>query len=727
MDVGAVCPVTGLAIFEPKHWFYRSSNSNYTGRLYLVGEHVMVWQPKGVPALEDGEGVTRHIYRAIDEAFAPGITFHAFFDYSGLENPPIANRLRVLKNLRETAGKLKRIYFYGMNRTVRTIVRLSVQISGLSEKIIICRDYRQAIELANEYTKKLGKQGSLLPVYQQSEIRNLVEIIGTIVWNRDYDVLIPELPGEHPLSELYNALDVMRHDLQQLDEQNRDAMQRLEEANRAKSDFLANVSHEIRTPLGGIIGAAELLQNTALNDEQQHFLQILQGSSEALMSGVNDVLDLSKLEQGAMAIVPRPTNLSALLNGIATIFRPRCRKKGLELFLTCEADEKQEYLVDPIRLRQILMNLLHNALKFTPTGSIRLDCRSKGIQKEDGELMYRHDFSVQDTGIGIPQEKIETIFEKFTQIHNTEVQNFGGSGLGLHIAAVLVAKLGGTLEVVSEAGKGSRFFFTLLLPKSEEKALWNQEPETIRKTFFGKVLLAEDDEANRFIISSLLNSYGCEVRQAVNGRMALDCIEHERFDIVFMDCQMPILSGREAVKILRKRNDAIGDIPVVAVTAYAAEDTELLTDYGFDAIIAKPVRGRDLEPILRLFLEERPIGQEGSPPPPPWEQRRWELISTERIRNVPHELQRLEVVLSKEDEEQEAEMISHSLKGFFRTMLYHHPNPVLLSLAEELDKLVHEGRRSEGIEICRRISRAIEGYREGEVADRENQDLDCRG
>lgn len=185
----------------------------------LIGRLILLWKPEGIPSIEDNEGVSRFIFNAIDEVFGTDDTFYAFFDYSGLRNPPIANRLRVLQNLQETAARLKNIYFYGMNRRTATIVRMAVYLSGLKNRIAVCRDYREAVELVR--CKESGRSGGTPPpLYVPQDVSRLLGIISSIIWNRDYSVSVPELSEAHPLAEIYNAVDVMRNDLRRLDAEN---------------------------------------------------------------------------------------------------------------------------------------------------------------------------------------------------------------------------------------------------------------------------------------------------------------------------------------------------------------------------------------------------------------------------------------------------------------------------------------------------------------------------
>ncbi len=592
-----VCPVTGLPIREPVEWRYTTKDNHYRGQLYMVGEKIVVWKPSGCPRTEDAEAITKLIYSVIDTLFTGNDRFYALFDYSELENPPIQNRLRVLKNLRETAQRIHRVFFFGMNRTVRTIVRLSVQLSGLAEKIHVCRDYTDALSRVHAQISGSGEVPDF-NVYQPRDIRRLLEIIGTIVWDRDYSVEVPELTHDHPLSELYNAVDVMRHDLRMLDAENREKQEQLEEANRVKDNFIANISHEMKTPLGGILGSIELLHKTGPTELQQKYLRIMGHSSSVLMDRVNDVLDFSRMEHKRMGLDRQVCSIRKICTDVAEMSIPQSAEKGIELFYSIGEDIPAYTLSDPIRLQQILINLLNNAVKFTDSGAVRLECSlvSKGAES------FSCLFQVEDSGIGISPQQQEKIFGKFVQVDTSQMKKERGSGLGLAIARELVHLFGGEIELVSSPDRGSVFSFTLSFPLVSGVNP-PQNPDSREREYMGTVLVVDDDEINRIVIGDLVKSRGAAPVLVGSGAEALKKLSEQRIDLILLDCSMPYMEGPEVAERIRSRNDAVGDVPVVAVTAYTSkENKQTGMETVFDGYLSKPVQGDAIQRVFEAFL-----------------------------------------------------------------------------------------------------------------------------
>lgn len=691
IPIKGVCPVTGMQIYEKPGWRYRTDDDHYRGRLFMVGRQIMVWQPEGTPREEDGERITELIYGAIDEIFPNDERFYAIFDYSGLRNPPIANRLRVLSNLRETARRLQRVIFFGMNRSVRTIVRLSVRISGLSEKIFIKSDYREAMQQVLSLIKNEGREPDFT-VYQAAEIQGLLEIIGKIVWNREYSVQVPELDPLHPLSELYNAVDVMRRDLKTLDEENRRKREELTEANRLKDDFIANMSHEIRTPLGGILGGIELLQKTGPNAEQSKYLGLIEHSSSLLMDRVNEVLDFSKIQHRVFSLDRQICDIGQVCRETVEMSLPISQKKGIELLSYIDPEIPRRGIGDPLRLRQILMNLLSNAIKFTEAGLVQLDCRLAGRDEES----FHCRFQVSDTGIGISPQQQDKIFQKFVRLESAPHRRQDGSGLGLSIVRELLELFGSELTVESRLDRGSVFSFSLVFPLAEnppedeaaEQETGAQESKAPRR-FYGRVLVADDDEVNRLVISDMLTSYGCTAVPVAGGAEALEILSHQRVDLVLLDLWMPEIDGYHVVKKIRARDDAVGDVPVVAVSAYSGEemDRDFPGTY-FDGLINKPLSGGKLEEVLESFLppDFRVEFEDASdliftpPTAPPQDTsedrepaassmvesaggRRIETLLIDRLRGTDEETQRLGALIEAGKLKAAAEL-AHRLRGF---------------------------------------------------------------
>ncbi|HHN78421.1 MAG TPA: PAS domain-containing protein, partial [Phycisphaerales bacterium] len=327
-------------------------------------------------------------------------------------------------------------------------------------------------------------------------------------------------------------------------------------ASEAKSAFLANMSHEIRTPLNGIIGSTELLlreDDSISADERTEWITTIHNSGRHLLQLINNILDLSKVEAGQLDIEVIETSPVELITDLISTMRIQAHEKNISLDLLCQGPQPGTIETDPTRFRQILMNLIGNAIKFTERGGVSV--RSYIDDQEDGQAMLRID--VSDTGTGIPPEKLETIFDPFTQADNSITRRFGGTGLGLAISKKLAESLGGSLTAWSQPGRGSTFTLTIPIGHKDEITIAEEhhteavrskrrvrvEESAIDKALTGRALLVDDGETNRRLISRILERAGLDVACAVNGKDALDILEHESFDLILMDMQMPVLDG----------------------------------------------------------------------------------------------------------------------------------------------------------------------------------------
>ncbi len=362
-------------------------------------------------------------------------------------------------------------------------------------------------------------------------------------------------------------------------------------ANAAKSEFLANMSHEIRTPMNGVMGMAELLSRTELNTKQKNFADIILKSGNALITIINDVLDFSKIDSGQLTLDLQPFNLKAVVEDVASLVATKIDEKNLELIVRFHPNMPEEYVGDDGRIRQILMNLVGNAVKFTDAGHILINV-SGSQNGDEAELSIR----VEDTGIGIPTNQLEAVFDKFNQIDNSATRKFEGTGLGLAICQMLVQKMDGDIGVESDLGSGSTFWFKIILPVHKSGARKLRLPKDITGS---RVLIVDDNQVNREILIEQLDSWGMQsvaCSSASNGLAALaESIRIETpFDLIIMDYQMPVMDGFEATRRIRAEKE-FKDIPMIMLTSVCNEaETSDYRRIGIQAHLLKPARSSQL-------------------------------------------------------------------------------------------------------------------------------------
>jgi CheY-like chemotaxis protein len=366
-----------------------------------------------------------------------------------------------------------------------------------------------------------------------------------------------------------------------------ESLKRAEEADRAKSEFLANMSHEIRTPMNGVLGMAELLANTDLTPRQKTFTDVIVKSGHALLTIINDILDFSKINAGQLTLSPAPFRLSEAVEDVATLVSARVAEKNLELIVRVDPRLPHFMVGDAGRLRQIITNLLGNAVKFTEKGHVLVDVSGEVV---DGIAMLK--VSVEDTGIGIPAEKLESVFEKFAQVDASSTRRHEGTGLGLAIGARLVELMGGEMGVSSEPGRGSIFWFRVPMPVHDTHV----EDENVPGDVTGaRVLIIDDNPVNRDILLEQLRSWGFDCAAAESGAVGLAFLERASqlgacVDCIILDYQMPGMNGADVARALAS-DSRFSSIPVVLLTSVDQVDFgRLVIDYGIAAHLTKPAR-----------------------------------------------------------------------------------------------------------------------------------------
>jgi len=507
-------------------------------------------------------------------------------------------------------------------RNEREIKKLAIAIEQ-SPAMVVITDPSGKIEFVNDsfteitgYSKEevIGENPRILKSGLQSEsfYRDLWESIsvgktwrggmqnkkknGEIYWA---STLISPLKSEGKVTHFISVSEDATEQIE-MSANLKKAKQLAEDATKAKSDFLAAMSHEIRTPISGIIGITDLTLETDLNLEQRENLSMIKSSSKSLLTIINDILDNSKIDSGKIELEQIEFNLQEILKNTVDIHRFRTAERGLFLEFSIEESLPRYFIGDPVRIQQIVNNLISNAVKFTHEGGIAIAVSPEN----DGKMK----FSVADTGIGIPDDKKEIIFQSYSQSDKSTTRKYGGTGLGLTISAKLVELMGGKIWIESPTNEksGSTFHFTIELEVSQTQKKFSTKKEKaieMREIPPLKVLLAEDNIVNQKVATTLLKKLGHKVTVAENGKEAVEHWEKGEFDLIVMDIQMPEMDGMEATKFIRE-NEADKHIPIIALTAHAIEgDKERFLDAGMDGYLSKPINPEKLKFEIQSVLK----------------------------------------------------------------------------------------------------------------------------
>ncbi len=419
-------------------------------------------------------------------------------------------------------------------------------------------------------------------------------------------------------SDRAEGLVLTFHDRTQHNQMMRNLSVALEAANQAaqaKGNFLATMSHEIRTPLNGVIGMLDLLLASSLTQEQNKFASIAKSSGESLLRIINDILDYSKLEAGKVQLETAEMDPLAIANDVASVLRPKAQASGLPVDVTVAPGLASSCKADAGRIRQVLFNLVGNAIKFTDQGSISIHVASlyPVTRSRNGSFFLR--FEICDTGAGIPTEKIPSLFTPFMQLDASTTRTHGGTGLGLSISGALVRQMGGEMEILSEVGHGSTFSFSVEVQPNDlvvqERRRQGERREKLLEesndeNFSLALLVAEDNHTNQIVIDAMLRRLGySDITIAEDGKKAVALASERQFDVILMDCMMPELDGFEATKTIRSSAGQVASIPIVALTANAMEgDREKCLAAGMNDYIAKPVSLDSLRQTLQRVFQQ---------------------------------------------------------------------------------------------------------------------------
>jgi PAS domain S-box-containing protein len=584
---------------RPFNFYYRIVLANKTVRtLHARGEVIEDENHQAIKMLGTAQDVTERIYEEEMEKLAVAAT-------KSYNSVIIADKNGTIEWVNDGFTKLTGYTLEEVKRTHGELLRKGAK-TGLSNDTdffeLVIKNKSPVTYEGKNFTKD-GKEywviTTLTPVLDQSgEVERIIAI--------DSDITVRKQMEENLIRANEVAESALRKGNKALEEL-MSAKKELEESMRVKGQFLANMSHEIRTPMNAIVGFTDLIMKTPLSPDQKQYLEAIKTSGENLLVIINDILDFSKIQSGKVAFEHIDFKLSQVVSTLTELMLPKSVSKNIKLSTSIEKGIPENLIGDPTRLNQILLNLVGNAIKFTEKGEVKIRICLLSEDKDSVEL----EFSVIDTGIGIPDQKLGTIFEEFTQATNDTSRKYGGSGLGLTIVKQLVEMQGGTINVASKVGVGSMFSFILKYKKnlasSREQSTdqVEEQPSLMKKEV--NILLVEDNILNQVLATKVLTDWNWNVEVAENGLIAIEKLEKKDFDIILMDIQLPEMDGYEATRFIRNKMPFPKcNTPIMALTAHAiSSEEEKCYKEGMNGYVSKPFNQKVLYSKIVSILNER--------------------------------------------------------------------------------------------------------------------------
>jgi len=625
-------------------WTLRTADGRGEVKVSVACRRVVLLQLSGIlddPGIADRYGaIMESLYR---DKLVSTDDHIRITDYSELDSASSATRIRyvqVLKGLHSKGVRSsERSFVVGASIWFRVAIQFGFRAAGMSKGVEFASGRREVFRKVRRMLSHSRARDEIASsgdaeefLVSRQDLSKLNVMLGALAWDQGDEDLATGFSEDHPLAEVAEAIRLIREDYRAVLERHQEAEQKALAASKAKSEFLANMSHEIRTPLNGVIGMLQIMLQEGLDESQERNASIALGSAEGLLAIVSDILDFSKIEAGRLEVDNAVFDLRACLRESGVVMGLQAKDKGLDFVARVDPEIPSALLGDVVRIRQIMSNLVGNAIKFTSRGEVRVEIR----MASRAERTVRLRFSVKDTGIGIPEDKKESVFESFSQADTSTTRKFGGTGLGLSICRRLVELLGGTLQVDSREGVGSEFWFEIELGEVDHAALTGIEYADCgvsRRSQRGglsypmpspsisnpggrvageakrRILVVEDNQVNLKVARAFLSRMGFESDEAKDGGTAVRMLEAGAYGLVLMDCQMPVMDGFEATRRIRAGDagERNAKIPIVALTAAARDtDRDAALETGMDAYLSKPFTYSALREMVGKWMPMEP-------------------------------------------------------------------------------------------------------------------------